>query len=173
MPRRNTNPAAMRSRQQDADDNAAHYPLTGDPPTIPASKPTSAVVPDKVRDSDLPVISAMDYDDMDQAKMLIEEAVMYQEQIAAATEAMKFTKERLAALAVAYGMKSGMRYGQTAIRVQLGQTRKSLDKGLLMLNGCPPEAIERSYKDSKPFDVVTVVDMSKPRSSSGPADDGG
>jgi hypothetical protein len=173
VPRRhNTSPAAMRARQQDAEEQAAGYgPITvtrqgkidfeedflpeGPKPSKPAANVTA-----KLRDSELPVISAMEYDDMDAAKGLIEEAVMYQEQLAAATEGMKFTKERLAALAQAYGMKNGMRYGQTAIRVQLGQTRKTLDKGLLMLNGCPAEAIEASYKDSKPFDVVTVVDLS-------------
>jgi len=171
VPRRNTSPAAMRARQQDAEEQAAGY---GNYPEVleetvairgvtmqavdPANgRPTTLA---KLRDSELPVISAMEYDDMDAAKGLIEEAVMYQEQLAAATEGMKFTKERLAALAQAYGMKNGMRYGQTAIRVQLGQTRKTLDKGLLMLNGCPAEAIEASYKDSKPFDVVTVVDLS-------------
>ena len=163
-----------------AEEQAAHYPAEGRPGNAidddpvfdrraDRKGPTAAPPAVKLKDSELPVISAMDYDDMDQARTLIEEAVMYQEQIAAATDAMKFTKERLAALAQAYEMKNGMRYGQTAIRIQFGQTRRTLDKGLLLLNKCPADAIEKSMKEGRPYDVVTVVaDMTR---ASGAADD--
>lgn len=160
----------MRARQQDADEQAAHYPADSEGIDVVRKSAAASTVPAKLKDSELPVISAMEYDDMDTAKGLIEEAVMLKEQADAVKEARDLVNERLASLAQAYGMKHGMRHGQTAIRMQFGQTRKSLDKGMLLLNGCPAEAIAKSYKDSKPFDVVTVVDMSKVMGN-GTADD--
>jgi hypothetical protein len=97
-----------------------------------------------------------------EAISLLEEALLLEEQIDALDERLKQAKARLAMLAREGGMPQGTRWEQMAVRVGR-QSRKHLDKGILMLKGCPPAALAAAMVPGAEFDVVEVIDLTRPR----------
>ena len=113
-----------------------------------------------------PLVSALSSADMAEAIELMGEDVEYQ-----VTETMiKTERTRIKARLAEIGKKytsvisnGGMRYAQTAVYLEIGKTKWTLDKLLLLENGVTTEQIHKSYKESKAYDEVRVVDLDKPR----------
>jgi hypothetical protein len=53
----------------------------------------------------------------------------------------------------------GFRYGNLIFRVEQVAGRKTLDKMLLLENGCPISALNASYKEGKPSTRCTFKDL--------------
>ena len=113
-----------------------------------------------------PLVSALSSADMAEAIELMGEDVEYQDAEATIKAQRTRIKARLAEIGKKYTLvfeRGGMRYGQTAVYLEIGKTKWTLDKLLLIENGVTTAQINESYKESKAYDEVRVVDLSKPR----------
>jgi hypothetical protein len=93
------------------------------------------------------------------------------EEVAAARAEVK---EELASIGLAdqrVAAAGGMRWGTLACYCNGAATKRTLNKQLLVENGCPAEVVAASYKDSKPYLDLRVVDLSKPKKWHGDGDD--
>lgn len=108
-----------------------------------------------------PLISAMSPADFQLCKRLIEEMRDLKEQAAAVKEGQDEAKAQMLALHEKYGGWPGFRYGTSAVYFAT-KTRKSLDKTLLLENGVTTDQINASYKESEPWQEVTVRELQRP-----------
>lgn len=119
----------------------------------------------------LPLISALPKKQMDKARSLMEEVDLINEQmitlqerkieILGGKQGKVEIQGELEKIQLAAGL-DGLRYGDWAYVSSISPGRKTLDKGLLLENGCPPEAIAASYKEGKPFTTRTFRNLRAP-----------
>lgn len=96
---------------------------------------------------------------------LMEADLSYQEEQKAIESSRSEIKRQLSRLLAENDAPDGARWNSWCVYITRGKTRRTLDKTLLVLNGCPASVIEQSYKESKPYDDVRVVDLAKPRAA--------
>jgi hypothetical protein len=144
----------MNGRRQAAktQEKAAVMPIP--PHELPPSKPTTR------RADDMPIVSEFGRADMDKVIGLLQASVEYQEQERAIKESKDLIKQQLSEI-LARREVPGCRWGSLVCYYNGAVTRKTLDKGLLLLNGVTAEQIEASYKESKPFVELRVKDLAK------------
>lgn len=112
----------------------------------------------------LPLISEFDREDMDTALELMQADLRLQEEIEILTEGRKAIKQQLVGLSTQYPTAAtGMRWGQMAIYIRRGATKRTLSPTKLVENGVSADTVQDSYVTSKPYDDVRVVDLSKPK----------
>ena len=139
-------------------------PLTPKPTPTTAATPartTGAYKPPTKADS-FPAVTQFGAEDAAEAVRLMDEDVAYQEQEEAVKKARRDIKDGLAYIAKKYRV-DGMQHGSLVVYYSGSKTRKTLDKTLLVENGCPADVVAASYKESKPWEDVRVVDTSRPR----------
>lgn len=110
-------------------------------------------------DSFVNISTFSDQEHMDAAKSLMREDLDAQGTIAAIKIRRKEIARDLAALAVHYEVVGGFRWGDMATYYNGEQTRDTLNKGLLLLNGVTPEQLANSYVKSKPYVDIKVKDL--------------
>lgn len=108
----------------------------------------------------LPLISVLDPKSMRKAKLLLEEAAQLQEYIDMYEGRLKEilgckvkdedVPGELEMIQQAAGLP-GLRFGGLCYKASTQPGRRSLDRGLLVENGVPPETIEASMKEGRPF----------------------
>jgi hypothetical protein len=119
--------------------------------STPIMRPAEFDVAAKAPKADsLPDIREFDHADTVECASLLEEYAIYKEQADACEKRMKRIKEQLRDHCESYGT-GGMRSGSLAVYYRGMVTRKTLDKTLLLENGCPLEALEASYREGTPF----------------------
>lgn len=87
---------------------------------------------------------------------LLKEAKSLKTRVDKDEDRLKEIKMALTEVAELHDLR-GFRLGKVAFEYSGYQTRRSLDKGLLVENGCPPEAIDLSYKETEPFLSAKIV----------------
>ncbi len=122
----------------------------------------SARPPTPTKADSFPEVSSFAREDAERVNTLIDEDLAYQEQEAAVKEARKAVKAELIGLARKYET-GGMRAGSVVVYYEAGKTKRTLDRTLLVENGCPADVVAASYRESAPWEEVRVVDTSRPR----------
>lgn len=107
-----------------------------------------------------PMISEFDRADMDRARELMEEEILYHEQEDAAKAVRAAIKKELAEIARKYSAP-GMRWAQLAVYVRT--KRKRFFNVKLAAEVIDAETLASCYDQGEPYTEVRVVDLSAPK----------
>jgi len=109
-----------------------------------------------------PIVSEFSRRDMDRAKELMQDCAVLSEQVSEMEAMLKANRAELAEIGKRNNVPGGMRWGQLVCYVTVGQTRRSfkVEKAAEYMSLAD---IEACYEESKPTDIVKVVDLSKPK----------
>jgi len=160
MPRK-LNRAQQQELERDAEENAAFYgnqigTLDEEYPvrkSIPIHAPTPS--PSPAPEKPLPDLREFDPQDQQELMTLLDDYQILKEQADAIEARMKRIKTQVADHCEAYHAP-GLAYDNVRVHYRGMTTKSTLDKGLLLLNGCPAEAIAASYKEGSPFLDMTI-----------------
>lgn len=120
----------------------------------------------KPKRADMPIVSVMPKREMRQAIELMEEAAALKQMIRENTLRLEGDKKKgvrgilddLRDLQVDQGLP-GMKYGQLVFVASEQEGKLTMQVDLLLENGCPPEAIPKSYKRGAPFWKKEIIDL--------------
>ena len=154
--------ALTKAQKQEALTFESVLDLKAPPALKPKIEPARTAYKPPTKADSFPLIADFAPPDQVEALRLMEEDVAYQEQEEAVKKARRDIKDGLARIAKAYSV-AGMRWGSLVVYYSGSKTKKTLDKTLLVENGCPADVIAASYRESAPWEDVRVVDTARPK----------